>query len=455
MSAAKAITCPHCNAPLPLYGGGRVQTITCLYCHSMIDLEKHNAILHRFVNIQRPDTPFKIGMKGELEGISYTIIGLIEYIYTEFGGGGYVDFLLFSPLYGYAWLSDERGHLTFSKRSRNVPHTPFVEIGIYADSITIDDIKYQYLESYKTKIIYVEGELTWKAKKGDITSCKELVAAPLGLSIERTSDEIEWYKSHYLDPHETYTAFSIETEEHNDVSGFHPLKPFYVPLLSPLSQVSGYLALLFLLFLGLLFWGTHTKNLLYVETHDNQISQHEFNLTSTAYLTSITIRDITNPSPPVYITNLNDFKIRLTHNDRILFTLDKQEGLLFSDDTHNTLRKKLFSWENSAKEAVAYIKLDQTGIYKLLVVPEKNKYHSKISITVKQEVVRGIYLYALAILFAVSMLLYLLFWFNHRRKLSSDDFDYEEGEDGALFGVLTDGAIYYLLFFIYLIWEFS
>jgi len=79
VSKLYSIKCPNCSAPLAIIGGGRVQTITCAYCKSVIDLNDNYKILSQFKNVIDPQVPFKIGMRGKIENVEWTIIGWIVY----------------------------------------------------------------------------------------------------------------------------------------------------------------------------------------------------------------------------------------------------------------------------------------------------------------------------------------------------------------------------------------
>ena len=106
MSQVKSIKCTNCAAPLSLIGGGRVESITCSYCKSVLDLNDNYKVLSNFRNVKESQKlPFTIGMVGRLKDVDYTIIGRVTYATSYYPHGEWTDFLLFSPLYGYAYLS--------------------------------------------------------------------------------------------------------------------------------------------------------------------------------------------------------------------------------------------------------------------------------------------------------------------------------------------------------------
>lgn len=107
-------------------------------------------------------------MKGILKEIEYTIIGRVDYGVIEYPDSHWTDFLLFSPLYGYAWLTYEEGSLSYSRRERKFPNLEWNEI-VGHSHIVVDNRSYETYDRYSAKIFYVEGELTWVAKKMTIS----------------------------------------------------------------------------------------------------------------------------------------------------------------------------------------------------------------------------------------------------------------------------------------------
>jgi len=256
MSSVQSIKCTNCGAPLKLLGGGRVMTVTCAYCKSVIDLNDNYKVLSNFKNVKGlHERPFDIGMKGVVKEIEYTIIGRVDYRVIEYPDSQWTDFLLFSALYGYAWLTYEEGSLSYSRRERKFPNLEWREITGHSH-IVVGERSYETYDAYSAKIVYVEGELTWVAKKNDNISFIDLIDPPFGISAEKSKNEIEYYQSEYLNADEVYEAFSVPQEKRGSEEGFSPLKPFDHPFLKRVSQISKWVMLMVaLLFLALKFDG--------------------------------------------------------------------------------------------------------------------------------------------------------------------------------------------------------
>ena len=75
----KSINCTACGAGLDVLGGGRVTTHVCAYCGTQLDALDNYRSLQKFDQLNRPDSPFAIGMRGTLWGVDYTVIGTLQH----------------------------------------------------------------------------------------------------------------------------------------------------------------------------------------------------------------------------------------------------------------------------------------------------------------------------------------------------------------------------------------
>ena len=208
-----AIKCTNCAAPLDILGGGRVNTLTCAYCHAMLDLNDHYKVLVKFNEIKRPDAPFEIGMQGTIQGLKWTIIGWISYKTIEFPSETWHEFFLYSPTHGYAWLINEKNQISFSKRIRNFDLYAWQTN--YAKTIFYNKGHYIQKESkYDIYIDYVEGGLSWEAKFGDQITCRDYHGVTKKIiNIEQSKKETEVYLTQGLNPITVYNAFNIPKEK--------------------------------------------------------------------------------------------------------------------------------------------------------------------------------------------------------------------------------------------------
>lgn len=229
--ALKSIDCTACGAGLDILGGGRVTTHICPYCGTELDALDGYAILKRFGDMPRPDSPFAIGQTGQIKGVDWTITGTLG-LREDYGGRSWVwtEHQLYSPTHGYGWLTVENGHLTFARRQRRLPSPSWmgvhwVETAENKPVVLLDGERYVYLQTSEARLTFAEGEFTWAPQIGDVTVTVSALSQTHMLDFSETGQEREIYRSEYLDPAETLAAFGLDPGALVP-HGSHPLEPF-------------------------------------------------------------------------------------------------------------------------------------------------------------------------------------------------------------------------------------
>jgi hypothetical protein len=390
-----SIKCSSCGAPLDILGGGRVTTITCSYCHSVIDLENEHAVLSKFTKVKRPLAPFSIGMRGNIKGVEWTIIGWVTYRTVEFPSEEWNEFFLYSPTHGYAWLVYEEGdNISLCLRVRDFdllawqekkPRMLFYKKGHFV----LDE------ESYAIYIDYVEGELNWVAKFGDRITCWDYNGVNRqSLTIEKSINELEVYYTQPLKTKDIYHAFSLEysnksrtqkgatftqNEEENETTSTLQKWFLLLPLLIALFMIAS-------LFYHKEIYNTNYHSL----THEAN-----FTISSGAFLSAITLK----------ASDLNsaNHQITISQEGKRIFYLDKAR--VFFDTSHNRS-----SWRPNAISTTSYIKLPK-GTYTLHA--SKANATSSTSIKIEQQVIRNSYFLPL---FIILLLVVILPYMMHHNK---------------------------------------
>ena len=219
----KSINCTQCAAPLEIYGGGRrIESLTCGYCGSVLDAKKQFATIKKFTGIVRPfPYPLRIGQEGILKGVKFTIIGAIQYeVTTEYAT--WLEYLLYSPTHGYAWLEYENGHFVFSHKVRDIPDGQVADIE--KARFTARGRNFRVYDFYTAKIVFVEGELTWQAQLGDEVRLTDGIDPPYSFTIEKTGQSLEYSAGEYLQPDEVARGFSLDSLD--KPVGVHASQPF-------------------------------------------------------------------------------------------------------------------------------------------------------------------------------------------------------------------------------------
>ena len=231
-----SINCTQCGAPLELHGGHRVQSITCGFCGSVLDTKEQFKVIKQYLNHKRPPGPIKLGMQGKFNDVEFTTIGMLQFQDVEHYR--WMEYMLYSPTHGYAWLVYYSGHFVFSRRVRDAPSA----VPRPKSKFKARGREFKVLEVYAAEIIYVEGEMPFVAEIGDKVSLIDAIDPPYIFSVERSGNEEEYIFGEYLDPKLVYETFGI-TEEPIEPIGIHPAQP-YVP--RPLTVGVSKAAMIFL-----------------------------------------------------------------------------------------------------------------------------------------------------------------------------------------------------------------
>lgn len=227
LAAPTTVNCTSCGAGLDVLGGGRVMVHICPYCGSELDAQDNYKVLAQFEGMRRPDSPFRIGMRGTIRGADYTVIGTIEFTETYRGRTWtWIDHQLYSATHGYAWLTLEDGHPVFTRRFRRPAWMSVgqVERADTPPRVRVDGESFRYYETSTGRITFAEGEFTWAPRVGDTTTTVTVLSDRAMLGFSQTGEEREVYRSELLDSAEIGRAFGIDRMP--EPQGTHPLQPY-------------------------------------------------------------------------------------------------------------------------------------------------------------------------------------------------------------------------------------
>ncbi|RUM74760.1 MAG: hypothetical protein DSZ11_03470 [Sulfurovum sp.] len=395
MSQVYSLKCPNCAGALNLLGGGRVQTTTCPYCKSVIDLNDNYKVLYNFKNSVVPKVPFKLGMRGEVEGVEWTIIGWIVYCGEYDSNDMWSEFLLFSPFYGYGWLIYEEGEIGFSKRVRDFNLQKWDK-----NSSTVFYQKGHYLlqnEPYKASIYFVQGELTWVAKKNDKTRYWDYKKTfKDSLNIEQSNQEIEVYHTKRVKAQEIYESFGVEEEQ--QIIKKRTISEKIEEELEEKKPISlyGIIAITLTLLILLLLSSITSNTILNKNIHGDV--EYGFKVQSSAFLNQITIKSSSN-------SILNSYEFSLFKGKKKIFYINKYKVYFSKQYLGKT-------WSHASIGSKIYLRLDK-GEYLL-----KAKKITKVAtltptlIKIEERVIRNAYFLPL---FTVMVLFLLYFIFKQQK----------------------------------------
>ncbi|MEP0961937.1 MAG: DUF4178 domain-containing protein [Roseobacter sp.] len=169
MTAAtiRAINCTSCGAGLDILGGGRVQIQVCPYCGSALDAQEDFRVIAKYSDLERPETPLKLGDSGVIDDVDFTVIGIIGWVENYRGARWqWVDHQIFSPTHGYCWITyEDSGHLTLTRKVRKHPLRWLSPTGVESaetrPAVWLDGKRYAYYETSTAQIDFLEGSFNW------------------------------------------------------------------------------------------------------------------------------------------------------------------------------------------------------------------------------------------------------------------------------------------------------
>lgn len=212
-----------------MYGGHRVETVTCQWCGSVLDGQSGYRVLHAHAVAKgrRNYLPLQLGERGRLKGVEFTAIGFTTWRADE---DSWIDFVLFSPTHGYAWLSVEDGHWVLTRRLRDIPSArgnwrrlkPKAPIGL-------GKRRFRFYETYAATVTDLGGELTARLEKGQRVTISDAIDPPNVLTRTIEGTEVVYEIGEYLTPDEVRGAFHLpSTRPLAKPSGVHPAQPYRI-----------------------------------------------------------------------------------------------------------------------------------------------------------------------------------------------------------------------------------
>jgi hypothetical protein len=221
--ALKALKCTQCGGSIELHGGHNVRSIVCQYCGACLDSKDSFKVLHQFLNQKRPFMPLKIGAKGKLKGVAFTVIGAIQYEQREDGEVfRWLEYLLFSYTHGYVYLCYENGHWVMTYEVKDIPDSEVEIVMPRKSAFSVREKTFKVFESATAQIVFVEGELTWQARQGEKIRYLDAVCPPFMYSIEQRGAEQEYFWGEYISSGEISEAFKITGVEPTGIFACQP-----------------------------------------------------------------------------------------------------------------------------------------------------------------------------------------------------------------------------------------
>ncbi|NDJ85900.1 MAG: DUF4178 domain-containing protein [Chloroflexi bacterium] len=195
-SALKQLQCPNCGSPVDQHHPG-TQTIVCETCGSHLGIGMGEpAMLGEGTTLGRPPKPIKPGDVFALMGVSYIVLGRVDYEGWDSANSSdrwrWTEWLLGAEDGRMLWLSydDEAGFVLFRKIRIRAPFNPQTSAHLPIDNQRSAIVK----ERYPARILGAKGELTWQAKAGDQLNMVEGAGMGKRYSLQVAESELELYE---------------------------------------------------------------------------------------------------------------------------------------------------------------------------------------------------------------------------------------------------------------------
>ncbi len=202
---ADTIRCAQCASPVTIKPQrDPVETVSCDSCDAVLQLtEADNKVIGNRGNT--PDFVLEIGDSGELQGITWEVVGRLRY----YEDGYYTDeFLLFSDDdNGYLWLEYDDLHFVATRKAASGPSLDEVFSTRRKGKVRCGDKTYRMRGGGVFVLVYVDGALPWAAHIGHKQEYVELIDPPHLFVIEGGGGEVEHFEGEWMPSKQVLSAF--------------------------------------------------------------------------------------------------------------------------------------------------------------------------------------------------------------------------------------------------------
>ncbi|MDX2136967.1 MAG: DUF4178 domain-containing protein [Chloroflexota bacterium] len=209
----RELKCPNCGAPIAQHVPD-VQTFVCGRCHGYINESLDGLTFASGSKLPQPRVPIRIGQFVTIRDVRWFVLGRVVYQGWDPSETSdrwtWNEWLLGSDDGRLFWLSlDEHGFTWFTKLRVREAFDPQRDTSIPLGN----ERRARVVERYPAKIIGAEGELTWRAKRGDKLTMIEGVDGENKISVQVTTDELEIHQGRTLKKEEVVATFGKEAAE--------------------------------------------------------------------------------------------------------------------------------------------------------------------------------------------------------------------------------------------------
>jgi len=408
--AVKQLACKNCGAPVQIRAPGRSLVVACGACGAVLDAQDPDfRVIAQFEAKTKVVPKIPLGARGRLKGEPFEVVGMLIRE-TTIQGETFTcwEYLLFNPYQGFRWLSEYSGHWVLSKTASGTPKPG------PSQRVTYLDITFTHFQTAVARVKYVIGEFPWIVRVGASATVTDYVAPPHLLSCERTQDETTWSIGESIEGEALWKAFNLQgaPPARYGVGAAQPN-----PLLRDIKRV-GWLLASFVaaaVAIHLVFAIFSQQRVVFQTTHSWQRGAERTLVTDPFELTGRRSNVVIDLQASVANTWAY-FDLSLV-NDATAAALNfgREIGFYSGRDSDG-------AWSEGAGWDRVYLPSVASGRYHLVIDLDTNAPTLQWSITVRRDVPRALYAWAVAgvLLLPPLVLWYRSFRFEYTRWQESD-----------------------------------
>jgi len=216
----QTLKCPSCSGDLvkssrTYYDDDEEENVTiplakCVQCNNEYDqhTQEYYEVFADDLTADRDSTIFKLGLKGNLRGAGYEIIGRLRYQdEEEYEKATWDEWVAVAEDGSYHYFVEEDGEVY-----SYCEYTPdSIDIESNSSYIEFDGRRINKSDGYNSRIVLAEGELPWKPEIGEAVLCYDFKNNGKHYTIELSEDEVSVTQGEKLTHGEIIEAFNIES----------------------------------------------------------------------------------------------------------------------------------------------------------------------------------------------------------------------------------------------------
>jgi len=195
----KSLSCPSCGAPLNI-SNRFVKMVTCEFCdHVMLLKDDGLDPTGQVAKLAQLPSPLYLDATGTIQGKSFQVLGRLRY---QYDAGMWDEWFISLEGEQPGWLVEDEGTYTlYHKATLTSPLPPFEEIRV-GSVIKVADREMFVTEKGEANIVGGEGQLAFTILPGEEVKYVDGNSGQDQISIEYTTDEIEYLVGRPIEPSE-------------------------------------------------------------------------------------------------------------------------------------------------------------------------------------------------------------------------------------------------------------